>query len=151
MSHGTCMDESWHIHKCAMSHVWMSHGTCMHESWHNYKCLTSCVWMRHVTCTNESCHMYEQVTWLASPTTLGANHILWARRHGERQFYLWVPALFRIQRAIFRVHWARFRVYRSHFRESTPLFMVWRALFQYIGFFSGYGGLYFNIEGSFQG
>jgi len=58
MSHGTCMNESWHTHewvmaqhKWVMSHTWRSHDTHINESWHMYEWVTA----QHM---NESCHTH---------------------------------------------------------------------------------------------
>ena len=46
MSHSTHMNESWHPHEWAMSHIWMSHGTRMNKSWHTYEWVMTHLWMQ---------------------------------------------------------------------------------------------------------
>ena len=46
MSHVTYMDESCHIHKWVMWHIWMRHVTHMNESCHTYERIVWHIWMR---------------------------------------------------------------------------------------------------------
>ena len=79
-SHVTHMNESCHVYRLVMSHVWRSHVTHMNESWHIHDCVMyigtsvwmlrleptdkgvmSHIWMSPVTYSNESCHTCEWV------------------------------------------------------------------------------------------
>jgi len=78
MSHGTCMNESWHTHDFGAQSVFnfaqsrwneswvtyeyvMSHGPHIIESWHTYEWVMAHMCMHHDVRMNESWHTYMRV------------------------------------------------------------------------------------------